>query len=123
LVKSEFFSSTGILLDLDLPRSRVSGTVDSELSVFVSLLNVSFVTFVDSCDDLEKNFKDGDVIDKAALIKAGIIDTIVKGDVKILGKANLKKKFTVDKKILLSAAAKEAIEKAGGKIEKKDSKK
>ena len=55
--------------------------------------------------DLAKKFKDGDIVSKETLIKAGIIDTIVKGKIKILGKAILKKKFTVNEEILLSVPA------------------
>jgi len=66
---------------------------------------------------IEKKFKDGDIISVESLIKAKLIDKIRKGKIKLLGKAILKKKFTVDKEIFLSGSAKEAIEKAGGKIE------
>ncbi len=69
--------------------------------------------------DLEKKFKDGDVINKESLIKSGLVDRIeIKtGRIKILGKAGLKKKLKVEKGILLSATSKESIEKAKGEIQ------
>lgn len=68
-------------------------------------------------NDLERNFQNGEEVTVDALIKAGILSKIdsVNG-VKILGTGELKKKLSIDKNILLSAAAKEAVEKAGGKI-------
>jgi large subunit ribosomal protein L15 len=68
---------------------------------------------------LEKKFKDGSEINEAALIKVGIVDTIDKGKIKILGKTTLKKKFTIAHEILISSQARESVEKAGGKIIKK----
>ena len=60
-------------------------------------------------------FNDGDVVDSAALLKAGVINTINDG-VKILGEGELTKKLTVKAKVF-SAAAKEKIEAVGGKTE------
>ena len=60
-------------------------------------------------------FNDGDVVDAAALLSAGIINNIFDG-VKILGEGELTKKLTV-KAAVFSASAKEKIEAAGGKTE------
>ena len=60
-------------------------------------------------------FNDGDVVDCAALLSAGIINTVVDG-VKILGEGELTKKLTV-KAAVFSASAKEKIEAVGGKTE------
>ena len=60
-------------------------------------------------------FNDGDVVDCAALLAAGIINTVVDG-VKILGEGELTKKLTV-KAAVFSASAKEKIEAVGGKTE------
>ncbi len=64
-------------------------------------------------NDLEKNFKNGDVVNMDSLVKIGLIDKIkAKQGVKILGDGKLTKKLSIDKKILMSKSAKEAIEKA-----------
>ena len=60
-------------------------------------------------------FNDGDVVDCAALLSAGIVNTVVDG-VKILGEGELTKKLTV-KAAVFSATAKEKIEAAGGAVE------
>ena len=65
--------------------------------------------------DLEKKFNDGDVVDAAALIAAGLIKK-EKDGVKVLGNGDLSKKLTV-KVNAYSGAAKEKIEAAGGKAE------
>jgi large subunit ribosomal protein L15 len=65
--------------------------------------------------DLEKKFKDGDVINVRAMIKAGLIKD-GKNGVKILGEGELTKKFTVIANGF-SASAKKAIEAVGGKTE------
>ena len=68
-------------------------------------------------NNLEKSFKNNDVISFSSLMKAGLIDKIeIKRGVKILGDGKITKKLDVDKAIFLSASAKKAIEKAGGKI-------
>ena len=64
--------------------------------------------------DLEKNFSKSDVITAAKLAEKGLIET-TKNGVKILGEGDLKKALTV-KVDKVSQSAKEAIEKAGGKI-------
>ena len=60
-------------------------------------------------------FEDGAVVDAAALIEAGIIDSCPYG-LKVLSNGNLTKKITV-KAAAFSASAKEKIEQAGGKAE------
>jgi large subunit ribosomal protein L15 len=73
---------------------------------------------VASLEMVEKKFKDGEVVNKESLIKSGIIGKLEAQDgMKIVGSGKFTKKLTIDKSILLSAAAKSAIEKAGGKIE------
>ena len=60
-------------------------------------------------------FEDGAVVDAAALIEKGIIDSCPNG-LKVLSNGNLTKKITV-KAAAFSATAKEKIEQAGGKAE------
>ena len=60
-------------------------------------------------------FNDGEVVDCAALLAMGIIDTAFDG-VKVLAEGDLTKKLTV-KAAVFSAQAKEKIEAAGGKTE------
>ena len=60
-------------------------------------------------------FNDGDVVDCAALIAAGIIKNTFDG-LKVLGEGELTKKLTV-KAAVFSASAKEKIEAVGGKTE------
>ena len=60
-------------------------------------------------------FENGEVVDCAALIRAGVINTVFDG-VKVLGEGELTKKLTV-KAAVFSASAKEKIEAVGGKTE------
>ena len=60
-------------------------------------------------------FNDGEVVDFAALLTAGIINNVFDG-VKVLGEGELTKKLTV-KAAVFSASAKEKIEAVGGKTE------
>ena len=60
-------------------------------------------------------FEDGAVVDAAALIEAGIIDSCPNG-LKVLSNGTLTKKVTV-KAAAFSESAKEKIEQAGGKAE------
>ena len=60
-------------------------------------------------------FADGDVVDFAALLNAGIIKNVFDG-VKVLGEGEITKKLTV-KAAVFSASAKEKIEAVGGKTE------
>jgi len=64
--------------------------------------------------DLEKNFSDNEIVTAAKLKSKGLIKSIRPG-VKILGMGKLDKKLIlkVDK---ISESAREAVEKAGGKI-------
>lgn len=77
--------------------------------------------------DLEKNFKEGEIVNASSLLQKGLIKT-KKNGIKILGVGEIKKKLTV-KVDKISDSAKEAISKAGGKVilfgidkEKKDNK-
>ena len=65
--------------------------------------------------ELLNKFADGDVVDFAALLNAGIIKNVFDG-VKVLGEGELTKKLTV-KAAVFSASAKEKIEAVGGKTE------
>jgi large subunit ribosomal protein L15 len=66
--------------------------------------------------DLEEAFKDGAKVDFAALVEAGFVTRKGMG-VKILNDGTeLKKKLNLSE-VLVSKTAKEAIEKAGGKVE------
>ena len=65
-------------------------------------------------ESLQK-FNDGDVVDFAALLNAGIIKNVFDG-VKVLGEGEITKKLTV-KAAVFSASAKEKIEAVGGKTE------
>ena len=60
-------------------------------------------------------FNDGDVVDSAALLAMGIINTVFDG-VKVLGEGELTKNLTV-KAAVFSQTAKEKIEAVGGKTE------
>ena len=64
---------------------------------------------------LNEKFASGDVVDSAALLAKGIIDS-VKDGVKILGEGEITKELTV-KAAVFSASAKEKIEAVGGKTE------
>ena len=64
--------------------------------------------------DLNK-FNDGDVINLAALMEAGLVTKAMDG-LKVLGNGEITKKLTVEAKIF-SATAKEKIEAVGGKTE------
>lgn len=75
-------------------------------------------TIVVKIERLEKKFKDGAEINKETLKKAGLISQVeAQGKIKILGKAVLAHKFTINKEIFLSAETKAAIEKAGGTMQ------
>ena len=60
-------------------------------------------------------FSDGEVVDSAALLAKGILNSVLDG-VKVLGEGELTKKLTV-KAAVFSASAKEKIEAVGGKTE------
>lgn len=66
---------------------------------------------------LDKKFNDGDLVSKESLIAAKIMPKRdIKSNIKILSSGEIKKKLTIDSKILLSDSAKNAIIKAGGTI-------
>ena len=73
-----------------------------------------------SLEQLEKKFKDGDIINNDSLIKVNLIGSSDrKNKVKILGGKltnGFSKKITIDKGILFSSSVEKSITKAGGKI-------
>ena len=62
------------------------------------------------------NFADGDVVDLSVLLDKRIVRQPGKDGLKVLGNGELTRKLTV-KAAVFSAAAKEKIEAAGGKVE------
>ncbi len=64
--------------------------------------------------DLDKNFKDKDIIDKKTLLEKGLLKSR-RGGVKLLGTGETKKAFTV-KLDSASKSAMQKIKKAGGKV-------
>ena len=70
--------------------------------------------------EIGKKFKDGGIISISSLIENNFASKMeAEKGIKILGNAKIAKKFTIEKNILLSASAREAIVKAGGKIASK----
>ena len=65
---------------------------------------------------LLNKFEDGAVVDAAALLQMGVVNSIAKNGVKVLGEGELTKNLTV-KAAVFSGAAKEKIEAVGGKTE------
>lgn len=66
---------------------------------------------------IERRFVAGETVDQETLLKKKIIGKMEKAvEVKILATGKLSKKISVAKGIALSAGARAAIEKAGGKI-------
>lgn len=74
--------------------------------------------FIVNIGDISKVFKNGDVVTREALIKAGILSKTKGGipSVKLLGSGILDKKLTI-KGCLISNTARQSVEKAGGTIE------
>ncbi len=75
------------------------------------------ITAVVNLDALDKHFKDGELVTPESLVKKEIVRS-VKGKippVKILGNGKISKKLIVER-CKISTSAKEAIEKAGGKV-------
>jgi large subunit ribosomal protein L15 len=69
---------------------------------------------------LSKKMKDGGPVNAETLIKAGFVDRIeARRGIKLVGVAEIKQKFQVEKTIQTSAGAKQSIEKAGGSVETK----
>ena len=81
---------------------------------FVNIFRTNYATV--NVSDLNK-FEDGATVDAQALKEAGLIKKTLDG-VKVLGNGELEKKLNVTA-AKFSAAAKEKIEKAGGKAEVK----
>ena len=79
---------------------------------FVNIFRTNYATV--NVSDLNK-FEDGATVDAQALKEAGLIKKTLDG-VKVLGNGELEKKLNVTA-AKFSAAAKEKIEKAGGKAE------
>ena len=72
-------------------------------------------TIVLSLCDLDR-FESGGVVDREALVKIRLVGRRRKGPIKVLANGELTKPLTVRLQAF-SAKAKEAIEKAGGKVE------
>ncbi len=67
---------------------------------------------------LQKRFADGDTITSEALIAKGLVkESVAKDGIKILSNGTLTKKLTIGAGLLISDAAKSAVEKAGGSVE------
>jgi len=87
---------------------KLKGYRREEMPDFSAIVNL---------DVLDKNLKDGDMVNPENLIKKGLV-SMIKGkvpEVKILGNGKISKKIIVEK-CKVSKSAKEAIEKAGGSI-------
>ncbi len=65
-------------------------------------------------NDLSDKFKAGETVNPKSLVSKGLVKTIF-AEIKILGGGELTKSLTLEK-VSVSHAAKEKIEKAGGKI-------
>jgi len=65
--------------------------------------------------DLEASYKDGETVSVQTLIDKGLVNKN-NAKIKLLGNGDLKKKVDVAEGLLISATAKTAIEKAGGKV-------
>ena len=77
--------------------------------------NIFATKYVGINVDALNRFEDGAVVDEAAIVAAGLVKKTLDG-IKILGRGELTKNLTV-KVTAFSSAAKEKIEKAGGKAE------
>jgi large subunit ribosomal protein L15 len=69
---------------------------------------------------LGEKFENGDSVNRETLIKKGFFDKMeTEGKkIKILGNSSIKIKLKIGQNILISAAAKKAVEAAGGEIQK-----
>jgi large subunit ribosomal protein L15 len=74
-----------------------------------------FPVSIVNLDDIEKAFKAGDVVNVESLTKAKLADP-KKGGIKILGRGEITKKFTVSANAI-SDGARAKIEAAGGTVE------
>ena len=77
--------------------------------------NIFATKYVGINVDALNRFEDGAVVDEAAIVAAGLVKKTLDG-IKILGRGEITKNLTV-KVTAFSSAAKEKIEKAGGKAE------
>lgn len=81
-------------------------------------LSLKAKTIVISLSKIEDKFKDGEVISRESLKKAGLLGKIKASDtVKLLGSTAITKKIVVKKEVLLSKSALASIEKAGGTLQ------
>lgn len=72
---------------------------------------------------IEKYFADGDTVSIVSLIeKKAVKPSATKTGVKIVVRGTVTKKVTIDAKVLISAAAKAAIEKSGGTVKEVEKK-
>jgi large subunit ribosomal protein L15 len=65
-------------------------------------------------DDLNEKFQNGETVNPKILLNKGLVKS-AHDEIKVLGVGEIKKALTFEK-VLVSAPAKEKIEKAGGKI-------
>jgi large subunit ribosomal protein L15 len=78
---------------------------------------ISYKVAIVKLEDIAKKAKGGEMINAEFLIKNGLVDKMdAEKGIKILEGKEVKIKLDIDKSIFLSASAKNAIEKAGGKI-------
>lgn len=71
-----------------------------------------------SLSDIDRKFPEGGEVSADSLIKAGLISNRkAAAGIKILGQGEIKSKVKIAAGILISASAKERIEKAGGQVE------
>ena len=100
--------------------SRKAGFEGGQLPLYRRLPKRGFTNFtrkeyaIVNVETLNR-FEDGSTVNAAALIEAGVINKELSG-LKVLGNGELTKKLTVET-VKFSKSAKEAIEKAGGKVE------
>jgi hypothetical protein len=74
--------------------------------------------------DLEKKFKNNDIINKETLIKAGLLNRKKANNrVKILGASAGKSKFNISEELLFSQSAKKSFDKISGEAKSKAAKK
>jgi large subunit ribosomal protein L15 len=73
--------------------------------------------FTVNLNDLEKNFKAGETISTKTLIESGLMSKKdIQRRIKVLSDGKITKKIQIEKDILISKKAKEAIEKSGGEV-------
>jgi large subunit ribosomal protein L15 len=68
---------------------------------------------------LENRFESGETVSFETLVAKGLVkEVLLKRGIKVLGNGSLTKRLSVSREILLSGSAREAVEKAGGTVEK-----